>query len=248
MKKFLAALVVALATTSASAWDLRTMNNHVDNTNFVLGGGCSATLISVTERLVLTNNHCITKYLKIKPEDVISDDGVVTSIRRYESSDVPLSQKKYDGTQTISETIWLAKILKRDAKRDLALLQIRQEQVPFTISAKLYDGPELLRGETIYVVGNPLGVYDASITKGIISSTTRQVKIGATTFDYVQVDAGVIGGNSGGALYNDDGLLVGVPAAALRGAETYGFAIPSTVVKEFIVGAGYKELYEEVSE
>ena len=174
MKNLLIVLLVSACTGTAPAyaWEVGAMNDHVDQTNFVVGEGCTGTLIDLENRYILTNNHCITKYYKTEKEQRTGDDGVVTEVKVAKTKDVPVKQNIYEGHQSLGNMTWTTEIVAKDKDLDLAVLQIINQDIPQTIEAELYNGPLVVRGETVYAVGNPLGL-DASVGKGIISSTTR---------------------------------------------------------------------------
>lgn len=226
-------LVLAMSA-KAEPWTLDRMNDHIDQTNFIVGNpaNCSATLISVEQRLLLTNNHCIEQYIKKETRKVVGEDGEISSVEyeRYES--VPVSQKVYRGHEVVSSLNYQMEIVGYSKDYDLGLLRFKAETIPNTIYSKIFTGDSVERGEEVYAVGNPLGL-DATVTKGIISSVNRRLEVGGTEHDYFQMDAGIAGGNSGGALYNAGGELIGVPAAAASGT-MIGLAIPAESIIQFL--------------
>ncbi|MBF0360310.1 MAG: trypsin-like peptidase domain-containing protein [Oligoflexia bacterium] len=122
---------------------------------------------------------------------------------------------------------------------DLALLQIDegQNQTGRFIPIIFANSPEYMVGDPILVIGNPYG-YNHSVTNGIISKGKRTVKIGGIFYrDMIQTDASINQGNSGGAVINMDGELLGITTAIFSVTESsngIGFAIPSTRVQKFI--------------
>ena len=239
MRYLIAALILLAA--PAFAWtDIESMNRHIEQTNFIVGRGCSGTLISVEHRLVLTNNHCITSYVRKVTRDIV-EDGEVINKEVSDNRDVPLSQKSYDGHRVISSAEYQSVIVYRDPSLDLALLQMRSTSIPMSSFSPIYSG-DIQRGEVVFVVGNPLGL-DASITKGIISSTNRMLRMQGVDRTYIQVDAGIARGNSGGALYNEHGELIGVPALTAPGTQV-GMAIPYYTIKEFLTLACWASVFD----
>jgi hypothetical protein len=235
LKKLLAsaALVVTLAASPAMAWEVDDMNTLIDETNFLVGNGCTGTLISVEKRLILTNRHCVDQFFSEKNEKDVTEDGTVVESKISVVKDVPVSQRFYDGFREIGVMTWTTEVVASDPKVDLAVLQILSKDIPQTMEAELYDGDMPRRGDTVFVVGNPTGILDATVTKGIISATNREIKIGGQEFRYYQTDAGIYAGNSGGSIYNEDGVLIGVPSAALMGTHL-GFVTPYTIIWEFL--------------
>lgn len=126
-----------------------------------------------------------------------------------------------------------AKIIGRDAKTDLALLKIHSEKaLPFI---QLGDSNGVEPGEWVIAVGDPYGL-GGTVTAGIVSARGRD--IGDTPYDsFIQVDAPINRGNSGGPLFSQEGKVIGVNTAILSpsgGSIGIGFAIPSNIVKNII--------------
>lgn len=229
MRKLL--FTVLMAPLVSYAWNL---NDTINNTNFIVDDRCSGTLVDMEYRLVLTNHHCIRhKVREVTSEEVV--DGVLQDVRKERLLDVPIAQKSYVGFEEVGSSEYITIIVAKDKNRDLALLQIKDENIPYTIESPILpETMKVVRGETAYAVGNPR-MLDASVTKGIISSVTRQFRVpwaNGEKVAFLQFDGGIVGGNSGGALYNVQGYMIGVPAA---GAEsTVGLAIPAMTVREFL--------------
>ena len=106
--------------------------------------------------------------------------------------------------------------------------------------ATLGDSNELKVGNGIIAIGNALG-YGQSVTTGVVSALNREVKIDNVTNKMIQIDAAINGGNSGGALLNNKGEVVGINSAkysanssSTTSIEGMGFAIPITDVRELI--------------
>lgn len=245
MKLFLATALAVLFALPVAAWTVEDINEHIENTNFIVANHCSGTLISVEHRLILTNNHCVEMFIKNVQRDKVKPNGEIVKVMVQEKSNVVVSQRRYDGHKPVSEASYVTEIVDRDIDRDLALLQFRQDKIPMTIAAKLFKGDKVYRGETVYVIGNPM-MLDAAITRGIISSTNRLISINGVETAYYQVDAGIVGGNSGGALYNDSGELIGVPAAGARGTSV-GLAIPFGDVQEFLTELCFGSVWNELA-
>jgi S1-C subfamily serine protease len=227
------ALILWTVPATANEWPVADMNRTIDQTNFEVGKGCSGTLISVEHRLILTNHHCIEQAVVVKEREMVDgESGEVRKIKTRKLNDVLVQQHFFDGATTISTSAYVTTILAQDKSVDLAVLQVKGN-LPNVMAAPI--GGDVVRGERIYIVGNPLGEY-SSVTTGIVSSVQRDPDLPWTggTLKMLQVSGGVVGGNSGGALYNVRGELVGVPAAGYPSAVTIGFAIPASVVKAFL--------------
>jgi Do/DeqQ family serine protease len=123
---------------------------------------------------------------------------------------------------------YTAKIIGTDPKTDVAVIKIEAEKLP---SAVLADSDNLRVGDVVFAIGNPLDVGQ-TVTMGIVSATSRQVGILEDVGgyeDFIQTDAAINQGNSGGALIDARGRLVGINSAILstsQGNIGIGFAIP----------------------
>ena len=130
-----------------------------------------------------------------------------------------------------------AEIVGSDALMDLALVTFEtREEVPI---APLGDSSALMAGDWVFAVGNPLG-FESTVTSGIISAVGRRPAVGSQISgltDYIQTDAAINQGNSGGALVNLAGEVVGVNtwiASQSGGSIGLGFAIPINNAKRAI--------------
>ena len=124
-----------------------------------------------------------------------------------------------------------AKIVGRDPDTDLAVLQLDlKDNVPIM---PLGHSDRLRVGDIVLAIGNPVGLSQ-TVTQGIVSATGRG-QLGVATFEnFIQTDAPINVGNSGGALINADGELIGINTAVLAknlGVEGIGFAIPVNLVR-----------------
>lgn len=214
--------------------DLDKLNRLVEETNFIVDSVCSGTLISAPRKLVLTNFHCIEgKVTKVEREE-LQADGTLKKTAREIRGTVTLGQKQYKDGVLVGNTVVEAEILAHERKKDLALLQIIAEIPQRQASEMLPAGQRLTRGQRVYIVGNPAGL-DATIVEGIVSNVNRTIEWEPDVkIQYFQFSGGVFGGNSGGAVYDDAGYLIGVPAAGHRWATFLGFAIPASTVRAWM--------------
>jgi serine protease DegS len=123
-----------------------------------------------------------------------------------------------------------ASIVGRDPDTDLAVLQIDLKSLPVM---PLGDSGQLRVGDVVLAIGDPLGLSE-TVTHGIVSATSRQQLGIATLEDFIQTDAPINVGNSGGALIDTTGELVGINTATVAkslGVEGIGFAIPVNMVR-----------------
>ena len=180
-------------------------------------GAGSGIIVSKTddELLILTNNHVI-------------EDAEELSVQF-------INEKTVDAT-----------VKGTSEKRDVAIIAIKLKDLDDdTISkikiATLGDSNSLKVGNGIIAIGNALG-YGQSVTTGVVSALNREVTIDNTTNKMIQIDAAINGGNSGGALLNSKGEVVGINSAKYSSSATstsasiegMGFAIPISDVKELI--------------
>jgi serine peptidase DegS len=126
-----------------------------------------------------------------------------------------------------------AKVVGRDPDTDLAVLLIKLEHLPVM---SLGRSDQLQVGDEVLAIGNPLGLQQ-TVTHGIVSATGRS-QLGVATFEnFIQTDAAINEGNSGGALVNASGELVGINTAVIAknmdatGVEGIGFAIPVNLAR-----------------
>lgn len=113
-----------------------------------------------------------------------------------------------------------------DEDGDIAVLKITPQET-LTVARLGYSGAAAV-GEEVLAIGNPLGQLGGTVTDGIISAVSREVAVGGVTMTLLQTNAAINSGNSGGALFNMAGELIGVVNAkyAAEGVEGLGFAIP----------------------
>jgi len=122
------------------------------------------------------------------------------------------------------------RVVGTDPDTDLAVLRVDLPDLP---TMSLGHSDELRPGDVVLAIGNPLGLSQ-TVTQGIVSATGRGNLRLATFADFIQTDAAINFGNSGGALIDTDGRLVGINTAVLAqalGTEGIGFAIPVNLVR-----------------
>jgi len=127
----------------------------------------------------------------------------------------------------------VVKILGHDPKTDLALLQVEPKKPLKAIT--FGDSSKMRVGDWVMAIGNPFGL-GGSVTVGIISATKRDINAGPYD-DFLQTDAAINRGNSGGPLFNMDGQVIGVNTAIISptgGSIGIGFAVPSNSAVQVI--------------
>lgn len=132
--------------------------------------------------------------------------------------------------------VFKATVIGTDANTDLALIKIDGDEFPII---PMGNSDELKLGEWVLAVGNPFNLT-SSVTAGVVSAKSRRIGIyeGSQSVEsFIQTDAAINMGNSGGALVNVRGELVGINAALESPTGTYagyGFAIPTTIVRKVV--------------
>ncbi len=156
---------------------------------------------------------------------VIDEEGyLVTNYHVFEDELTEIRVQFSDGRVAEAEIVGL------DAETDLALLKV---EVADLQPIRLGRSDDLEIGDVVLAIGNPYGLA-TSVTQGIVSATGRNLYQLVTFANFIQTDAAINAGNSGGALINSLGELVGINAAVLAqdtGTEGIGFAIPVDLVR-----------------
>ena len=132
------------------------------------------------------------------------------------------------------------KLIGADEVTDLAVVKIEATGLP---TAKFGDSDRIVVGEPAIAIGNPMGLeFQGSVTSGVISALNRTLDISDKRVKLLQTDAAISPGNSGGALVNADGEVIGINSAkvAASGVEGMAFSIPSNTVQAII-----KEIIEK---
>ena len=157
---------------------------------------------------------------------IISEDGyIITNNHVVEGAD--------ELTVTLNDNSeYSARIIGTDKTTDLALIKINGKNLP---TLPIGDSDKLKVGEWVLAVGNPFNL-NSTVTAGIVSAKARS--LGANGVEsFIQTDAAINAGNSGGALVNTQGELVGINAMLYSQTGSYsgyGFAIPTTIMKKVV--------------
>ena len=164
---------------------------------------------------------------------IISDDGYVLTnyhvISGYDKVTVATyDQETYDAT-----------VIGYDESSDIAVLKIDAGNLkPVTLG----DSGKLRVGDTVYAIGNPLGELTFSLTRGIVSALSRNISTeSGSSMGLIQTDCAINSGNSGGALFNTSGEVIGITNAKFSSSgsmeaeiDNIGFAIPINSVKRIV--------------
>ncbi len=167
------------------------------------------------------------------PKRAAAGSGVIISADGY----IVTNNHVVDGADELTVTLnenskeYSARIIGADKATDLALIKIDAKNLPAIVIA---NSDDVKVGEWVLAVGNPLGLNN-TVTAGIVSAKARTMGQGVTSM--IQTDAAINQGNSGGALVNTRGELIGINAmlASPTGSNIgYGFAIPTSIVKKAV--------------
>lgn len=161
---------------------------------------------------------------------ILTEDGYIVTnnhvIEHADEIEVTLNDSR----------VFPATLIGTDSNTDLALIKIEGDDFPVI---PMGDSDELKLGEWVLAVGNPFNLT-SSVTAGVVSAKSRRIGIyegNESVEAFIQTDAAINMGNSGGALVNVRGELVGINAALESPTGTYagyGFAIPTTIVKKVV--------------
>lgn len=164
---------------------------------------------------------------------IISEDGYILTNNHIINSSSSYYEvgkaNKVIVTLFNDETEYEATIVGTDEETDLAVLKI--DKSGLTV-AELGDSSSVQVGEFAMAIGNPLGMQ-SSVSSGMISATDRKVTSDGRTYTLLQTDAAINSGNSGGALANSKGQIIGINTLKMSGSgvEGMGFAIPINSAK-----------------
>ena len=166
------------------------------------------------------------------PPRVAAGSGVIISTDGY----IVTNNHVVDGADELTVTLndnkeYSARIIGADKKTDLALIKIDGKNLPAITVA---NSDDVKVGEWVLAIGNPLGLNN-TVTAGIVSANTMGEQ--GTVSSMIQTDAAINQGNSGGALVNTSGQLIGINAMIYSQTGSnigYGFAIPTTIMNKVI--------------
>ena len=216
VEEVMPSIVAITSKTLVSSGYYGPFSNYNNNKQYATGAG-SGIIVSKTdsELLILTNNHVI-------------EDAEELSVQFVNEKSVDATVK---GTSERKDVAVIA----------IKLKDLDEETTNAIRIATLGDSNDLKVGNGIIAIGNALG-YGQSVTTGVVSALNREVTVDDITSKMIQIDAAINGGNSGGALLNNKGEVVGINSAkysskitsSSASIEGMGFAIPISDVKELI--------------
>jgi len=212
--------------TNQSVEEVQSMFRHGQTETYKSESSGSGIIIGEndTELLIVTNNHVVAGADTLTV--CFTDDSVV--------------EAKIKGTDSTNDLAVIA----------VELANVSEETLNKIAVAALGSSDDLAIGEQVVAIGNALG-YGQSVTTGIVSALNREIAADDMTSNtYVQTDAAINSGNSGGALVNMKGEVIGINTAKIAGdgVEGMGFAIPMSSAESIISGLMEQTTKEKVSE
>jgi serine protease DegQ len=157
---------------------------------------------------------------------IIRADGYIVTNNHVVEGAEKIQVELYD------KRVFAAKKIGTDPESDLAVIRVEATELP---ALSIEDSNKLAVGDFVLAIGNPFGVFGNSVTMGIVSALGRtQLGEGSPFESFIQTDAAINQGNSGGALVNTSGDLVGINASIFTRTGDFsgiGFAIPTSIAK-----------------
>lgn len=217
---------------------------------------------TVTEMISEVNNTVVgISKVKNSGSSIFSDEnitnlglgtGVIVGSNGYILTNAHVSGERYskcyvtlvDGKTYDGNVVW------SNTDIDMSIVKINQKNLQV---ATLGDSDDILVGETVYAIGNPIGFeFQRTVTSGIISAVNRTIKFEENEEevymeDLIQTDATINPGNSGGPLVNSDGEVIGINGVKITSAEGISFAIPINSVKAVIQSFNEEDKFEEAT-
>ncbi|MBU2496090.1 MAG: Do family serine endopeptidase [Candidatus Omnitrophota bacterium] len=151
---------------------------------------------------------------------IVSPDGYILTNNHVIKDAAEVRVKLLDGRE------FNARIVGKDEKTDLALAKINAENLPYAVFG---DSSMIKVGQWVMAIGNPFGL-EGTVTVGVVSATGRHLGINPIE-SFIQTDASINQGNSGGPLVNLKGEVIGINTAIVASGQGIGFAIPSNMAQ-----------------
>lgn len=167
---------------------------------------------------------------------IAQGSGIIMTSNGYIITNAHVIEGATSGINVVlnNKTTYSATLVGMDKKTDLAVIKVNAKKL---VAADFGDSDELILGEEVVAIGSPAGLY-GSITKGIVSGLDRRIKTDKNNqlMSCIQIDAAVNPGNSGGALVNMYGQVVGINSSKLleKGYDGIGFAISMKDAKPIV--------------
>ncbi len=181
-------------------------------------------VVAITNEIVINNNGQVATATSSGSGFIWSEDGYIVTNYHVVENATKLTVTTYDGR------VFPATLCGFDATHDLAVLKIEAKSLKAVVIGSSSD---LIVGDQVAVIGNPLGELTSTLTVGYISAKDRVITTDGSRINMLQTDASVNSGNSGGPIFNMKGEVVGITIAKYSGVTTsgasiegIGFAIP----------------------
>ncbi|MDO5556063.1 MAG: trypsin-like peptidase domain-containing protein [Clostridia bacterium] len=223
----------SVQTSNSGTVDYISLNNYSDTATYA-ANKVLPSIVGITVEYTVTSNFIqgMSQIATAKGSGIIisSDGYILTNNHIINSADSSIYYEVSEATKVYvylynDETPYEAHIIGTDKQTDLAVIKIEKDGIT---AAELGDSNSIKIGEFTMAIGNPLGMQ-SSVTSGIISAMNRTVNgEDGNTYTLIQTDAAINSGNSGGALINSEGKVIGINTLKLsgNGIEGMGFAIP----------------------
>lgn len=232
-------LLVAFLAPQLAKGDYYQNNTKYEQTPPVVAGGDSP-VIQIAEKVSpavvgISNRVKVNSPFHPQPVEKGSGSGVIFDTRGYVVTNYHVIKDSDQIMVTLANgKVVPGKIVGGDQRTDLAVVKIEEKGLT---AARFGDSDKLRVGELAVAIGNPLGEQLAStVTAGVISALNRTVDIEEKRLKLVQTDAAISPGNSGGALVNSRGEVIGINSVKIVDVEVEGlnFAIPINSVKPIV--------------
>lgn len=256
-KKFIAGIAAAAVIGSASIWAVAQKDNNATQSDgivhYVSNNSNSSPyngtidFSTAAEQTVKSVVHITTRSEQVstgffgtqRTPQFGSGSGVVISEDGYIVTNNHVVQGSNEVRVTFSNNVTkTAKVIGTDPATDLAVIKVDGNKYPYIVFG---NSDDVKLGQWVLAVGYPLNL-DATVTAGIVSAKSRNIGINRRNSNFaiesfIQTDAAVNMGNSGGALVSTDGLLIGINSAIATPTGTYAgysYAIPSNLVRKVV--------------
>ena len=207
-----------------------------------VAGAASDSVVEITTESVQTGSY-FNQYVATGAGSgvIISADGYIVTNDHVISGANSIAVRLHDGT-TLD-----AALVATDAKTDLAVIRVQAQEL---IPATLGTSADLVVGQPVVAIGNPLGRLGGTVTDGIISAKDRVISIDGEHMTLLQTNAAINPGNSGGALLNMNGEVIGINSNKIGGTavEGMGYAIPITSASPIIADLMERQTRTKVAE
>lgn len=186
-------------------------------------------VVEITTESMSRNNLIMGQYVTTGAGSgvIISEGGYIVTNNHVINGASKITVRTRDGKE------FPASIVGYDERTDLAVIKVETNGLR---AAAFGASGELVVGQRVLAIGNPLGELGGTVTEGIISALDREVEIEGQSMTLLQTDASVNPGNSGGGLFDGSGKLVGIVNAKSSGSgiEGLGFAIPIDTARDVV--------------